>query len=142
MPTRTANAIWNGTLKDGGGQLKLGSGVYETSYSFTSRFEDGTGTNPEELIAAAHAGCFSMALSHSLAEAGHPVEQVQTEARVHLVKSSEGFSIPDIDLETVGRVPGIDEQTFQEFAEKAKASCPVSQLLSGAKITLSAKLAG
>jgi len=141
MPTRNATAVWNGTLKDGGGQMRLGSGVYEASYSFPSRFEDGTGTNPEELVAAAHAGCFSMALSHALSEAGHPADSVETEAKVHLEKSDDGFSIPKIELATVGKVPGIDENTFQEYAEKAKANCPVSKLLSGATISLTANLA-
>lgn len=141
MPTRNATAIWKGTLKDGGGQMKLASGLYEASYSYPSRFEDGIGTNPEELIAAAHAGCFSMALAHALAEAGHTAEEIETDAKVHLEKSSDGFSIPKIDLETTGRVPNIDEETFQQFAEKAKINCPVSKLLTGATITLSAKLA-
>ena len=141
MPVRKANATWKGKLSDGGGQMVLGSGTYEASYSFPSRFEDGVGTNPEELIAAAHAGCFSMALSHALAEAGHPPDQVQTEAKVLLEKDENGFSIPRIELDSVGKVAGIDEATFQEFAEKAKANCPVSKLVSGASISLSAKLA-
>lgn len=142
MPMRHANAVWKGKVEDGAGEMKLGSGAYEGTYSFASRFEDGTGTNPEELIAAAHAGCFSMALSLMLSEAGHPPEQVQTEAKVHLDKQGDGFAIPKIELETTGKVPGIDQETFQEHAEKAKTDCPVSKALAGAEITLTAKLAG
>ena len=140
MPVRSANAKWEGDLKSGKGSVKLAGGAYEGPYSFTSRFEDGSGTNPEELIAAAHAGCFSMALSHMLSQAGHPPKRVETTAKVHLEKQGEGFAIPRIDLITEAQVPGIDENGFRQHAENAKANCPVSKVLAGAKITLEAKL--
>jgi lipoyl-dependent peroxiredoxin len=139
MAVRKAEAAWNGNLKEGKGNVKFGS--FSGPYSFASRFEDGQGTNPEELIAAAHAACFSMAFSHALSEAGHTPQQVQTTAKVHLVKGEGGFSIPHIDLQTEGRVPGIDNKKFQEVAEQAKTNCPVSKVLAGAKITLEATLA-
>src|SRR5882757_2842555 len=129
MPTRTSSAQWQGTLKEGSGTMRLGSGAYEGAYSFASRFESGTGTNPEELIAAAHAGCFSMALSHTLASAGFTPKRVHTTAKVHLEKVPDGFAIPRIDLDLDADVPGIDEATFREHAEKAKAGCPVSKVL-------------
>jgi lipoyl-dependent peroxiredoxin len=138
MAVRTAQAIWNGNLKEGKGRVKFGG--FDNPYSFTSRFEEGQGTNPEELIAAAHAACFSMAFSHALSEAGHPPTQVQTTAKVHLVKGESGFSIPKIDLQTEGKVPGIENKAFQEIAEKAKTNCPVSKVLAGATITLEASL--
>jgi osmotically inducible protein OsmC len=140
MPTRNAQAVWEGDLKSGRGRVKLGSGAFEGQYSFSSRFESGTGTNPEELIAAAHAGCFSMALSHGLAQAGFPPRRVQTTAKVHLEKQDKGFAIPRIELETDAEVPGIDERAFQQQAETAKQNCPVSKLLAAAEITLKAKL--
>ena len=140
MPTRNAEAVWNGDLKSGKGKMKLGSGAFEGPYSFLSRFESGTGTNPEELIAAAHAGCFSMALANGLTQGGHPPKSVHTTAKVHLEKGAEGFGIPQIDLVTEADVPGIDDKTFQERAENAKKNCPVSKLLAAAKITLEAKL--
>ncbi|MFO0864070.1 MAG: OsmC family protein [Gemmataceae bacterium] len=140
MPTCNADAVWEGDLKSGKGKLKLGSGSYEGAYCFQSRFELGTGTNPEEPIAAAHAGCFSMALSHALAQAGHPAKSVRTTAKVHLQQSGGGFSIPRIDLVTEGEVPGIDAATFHKQAEDAKKNCPVSKALAGAEITLDAKL--
>src|SRR5579884_3131484 len=105
MPTRNADAVWEGNLKDGKGTMKLAGGAYEGPYSFASRFEQGKGTNPEELIAAAHAGCFSMALSHGLAQAGFTPKRVHTTAKVHLEKGAEGFSIPKIDLQTEAEVP-------------------------------------
>jgi osmotically inducible protein OsmC len=142
MPTRTSEAIWEGDLKSGKGSIKLGSGAYTGQYSFNSRFESGTGTNPEELIAAAHAGCFSMALSHALAQAGFPPRRVHTTAKVHLEKTGDGFAIPRIDLDTDADVPNITPQAFQEHAEKAKAGCPVSKVLAGAQITLTARLTG
>jgi osmotically inducible protein OsmC len=142
MPTRNSEATWEGDLKSGKGSMKLGSGAYTGAYSFQSRFESGTGTNPEELIAAAHAGCFSMALSHALAGAGFPPARVHTVAKVHLEKSADGFSIPRIDLETDADVPNITPEVFQEHAQKAKAGCPVSKVLAGAQITLTAKLTG
>jgi lipoyl-dependent peroxiredoxin len=142
MPTRNAEAVWEGDLKSGKGTMKLGSGAYQGQYSFASRFEQGTGTNPEELIAAAHAGCFSMALSHALAQAGHPPKRVHTTAKVHLEKTEGGFAIPRIDLVTEAQVPGIDATAFRQQAESAKQNCPVSKLLKAAQITLDAKLVG
>jgi osmotically inducible protein OsmC len=120
--------------------MKIGSGAWEGPYSFKSRFENGQGTNPEELIAAAHAGCFSMALSAALSKAGSPPTRVETVAKVALEKSGDGFRIPRINLETKVNVPGIDDATFQQIAEDAKRNCPVSKVLSGAEITLSARL--
>jgi len=121
--------------------MKLGSGAYEGAYSFQSRFEEGTGTNPEELLGAAHAGCFSMALSAALGEAGFEPERVRTKAEVRLEKVGESFQITKIHLDTEARVPGIEEKVFLRHAEDAKANCPVSKALSATKITLSATLA-
>ncbi len=140
MPTRNASAKWEGDLKSGTGTMKLGSGAYEGQYSFASRFENGTGTNPEELIAAAHAGCFTMAFSNGLSQAGHVPTKVETTAKVHLEKTEAGFGIPRIDLVTEAIVPGLDEAKFQELAQTAKKNCPVSKLLAAAEITLDAKL--
>jgi osmotically inducible protein OsmC len=140
MPIRTANARWEGDLKSGKGRMALGTGAFEGQYSFTSRFEEGTGTNPEELIGAAHSGCFSMALSHELDQAGFKPKSVSTNARVHLDKTGDGFSITRIELETVADVPGIDEAKFQEIAEGAKKGCPVSRALAVEKIDLDASL--
>ena len=140
MPVRTAEAEWKGNLNRGSGRMKLGSGAFEGSYSFPSRFEDGPGTNPEELIGAAHAGCFSMALSHMLAESGHIPDVVHTTAKVHIDKVEDGFKITTIELQTEGKVPGIDEKTFQEKAKAAKEGCPVSKALAGVDIRLQAKL--
>lgn len=143
MPKRTANARWEGSLQDGNGTMRMASGAYEGPYSFQSRFEEGDGTNPEELIAAAHAGCFSMALSGELGKAGHEPESVETEAIVHLEKVTEGFAIKRIVLRTRASVPGIEESAFQEAAEAAKAGCPVSQALAGVEsIELEAELTG
>jgi osmotically inducible protein OsmC len=142
MPTRNSEAVWEGDLKGGKGTVKLGSGAYQGAYSFSSRFESGTGTNPEELIAAAHAGCFSMALAHGLSQAGFPPRRVHTAAKVHLEKTADGFAIPRIDLVTEADVPNIDEAKFREQAESAKRNCPVSKLLAAAEITLDAKLVG
>lgn len=141
MPIRKAEALWEGSLKAGKGKMKFGSGAFEGNYSFASRFEEGPGTNPEELIGAAHAGCFSMALSMLLGESGYVPERIHTSARVHIEKKGEGFKITTVELETEGRVPGIDEGTFREKAESAKKSCPVSMALSGAEIRLRARLA-
>jgi lipoyl-dependent peroxiredoxin len=142
MAIRTAKAVWEGTLTEGTGTLSSESGaIREAAYSFPSRFQEGTGTNPEELIAAAHAGCFSMALSHGLAQAGHPPTRIQTEARVHLEKGDEGFSITRIELVTDAEVPGVDEATFQEHAQGAKKGCPVSRALGAVPIELKATLA-
>ena len=140
MPVRTADAQWEGTLQDGKGTMRFGSGAFEGQYSFASRFEAGTGTNPEELIGAAHAGCFSMALSGGLSRAGHPPNRVHTTAKVHLDKGDAGFRISTIELETEADVPGIDESAFQEAAAAAKAGCPVSQALAGVDIKLNARL--
>ena len=141
MPVRKAYAQWSGSLPDGSGTMAFGSGAFEGQYSFGSRFEEGTGTNPEELIGAAHAGCFSMALSGELGRAGHTPESIETEARVHLDKSEQGFSITRIELITTGRVPGITADDFQQHAEAAKAGCPVSRALAAIEITLEATLA-
>jgi osmotically inducible protein OsmC len=140
MPTRSAEATWDGNLKEGKGTMKFAGGGYEGAYSFASRFESGKGTNPEELIAAAHAGCFSMALSHALAQAGFTPKRVHTTARVHLEKTADGFGIPRIDLVTEAEVPGIGDDAFRQQAEQAKQNCPVSKLLKAAQITLDARL--
>ncbi len=140
MPVRKASAVWNGTLKDGSGSMKLASGAYEGPYSFGSRFEDAVGTNPEELIGAAHAGCFSMALSAGLGKSGYDAARVETSARVHLEKVGEGFEITRIELTTQAEVPGVDEATFQVHAQGAKENCPVSKVLAAAEITLDATL--
>jgi osmotically inducible protein OsmC len=141
MPKRTANARWDGTLQDGNGTMKMATGSYEGPYSFQSRFQEGDGTNPEELIAAAHAGCFSMALSADLGRAGHEAESVETTATVHLDKVEAGFGITRIVLDTRARVPGIDEAEFQRIAEGAKQNCPVSQALAAVEaIELRAQL--
>jgi lipoyl-dependent peroxiredoxin len=142
MPVRKANAVWEGSLKEGQGKVSLGSGAYEGRYSFGSRFEEAGGTNPEELIGAAHAGCFSMALSAGLGRSGHDPKRVATSARVHLEKVGEGFKITRIELDNESEVPGIDEATFQEHANKAKEGCPVSQALAGVEISLNARLVG
>jgi osmotically inducible protein OsmC len=142
MPKRRAQARWEGGVPDGNGTVKLGSGAFEGPYSFKSRFEDGSGTNPEELIGAAHAGCFTMALSLILTQGGTPPESIETDATVHLVKDGEGFTINKIDLLTRGRVPGIDADAFTKAAEAAKANCPVSKALTGPEITLDAEFEG
>src|SRR3954453_20027481 len=137
MPIRTASARWEGNLTEGSGTIKTGKGGYQGNYSFKSRFEEGEGTNPEELIAAAHSGCFSMAFSKGLADAGFTPTSVETTAKVHLDKTDAGFSVTRIDLETVGDVPGIDASDFQKIAEESKENCPISRLLSpGAEISL------
>ncbi len=141
MPTRNADADWRGGLQGGKGTMAFGSGAYEGQYSFSSRFEEGTGTNPEELIAAAHAGCFSMQFSALLEAAGHVADRVATTATVHLDKDGGGFTVTRIHLVSEAEVPGIDDQAFQEVADEAKRTCPVSRLLTGAEITLDAKRA-
>lgn len=140
MAVRTSEAEWKGDLFNGKGTMKLGSGAYEGAYSFQSRFEEGTGTNPEELIAAAHAGCFSMAFSGGLAAAGFEPKRVHTTASVKLEKVGEGFAITKIHLVCEAEIPNIDEATFQRQAEGAKTGCPVSKALAGPEITLEAKL--
>jgi osmotically inducible protein OsmC len=141
MATRNGSAEWRGDLRSGDGDLTVGDGVFKGAYSFSSRFEEGEGTNPEELIAAAHAACFSMALGNMMAEHGHPADSVRTLARVHLRQTDAGPTIQRIDLETEGRVPGIDREHFAEHAEEAKKGCPVSRALAGVEeITLTARL--
>jgi osmotically inducible protein OsmC len=143
MPVRTADAEWSGTLQEGTGTMRLGGGAYEGAYSFSSRFEEGEGTNPEELIAAAHAGCFSMALAGNLGRAGFDPQHVSTSAKVHLDKGDAGFSVTRIDLVTQARVGGgIDDARFQEIAEQTKQTCPVSRALAAVStVTVSATLA-
>lgn len=140
MPTRQSTAVWKGNLKEGAGTIRLGSGAWEGRYSFTSRFENGTGTNPEELVAAAHAGCFSMALSLELGKAGFTPQSIQTTAKVSIEKQGEGFTITRIDLVCEAKIDGIEPAAFQRSAESAKANCPVSKALAGPRITLDARL--
>ncbi|MDZ7657933.1 OsmC family protein [Fodinibius sp.] len=140
MPTRKAKASWNGDLKNGKGNMSFGSGAYKGSYSFKSRFEDGTGTNPEELIGAAHAGCYSMALSGELAKAGYAPEAVTTNADVALEMVDGNPAITTITLNVTGNIPDIDEDEFLELAEGAKKNCPVSKALAGVNIKLNAML--
>jgi osmotically inducible protein OsmC len=142
MPSRSAEAVWNGDLMEGNGRMSSGSGAFEGPYSFKSRMEEGPGTNPEELIGAAHAGCFSMALSGVLSEAGHPPNRIRTDARVSFEKQNGGWAITGVELSTEGEVPGIDESAFAEHANTAKENCPVSRALAGVEITLNASLAG
>jgi osmotically inducible protein OsmC len=131
MPTRSSSAEWKGVLRSGSGKVTVGKGVFEGAYSFASRFEDGTGTNPEELIGAAHAACLSMALSAGLERAGTPAERVTTKASVSLEKVGDAFRITKIRLEVRGRVPNLAAAAFKEAAEKAKDGCPVSNALKG-----------
>jgi len=137
MATRKSSAIWKGNLKEGEGSMRLGSGAYEGAFTYASRFEDGAGTNPEELIGAAHAGCFSMYLSLILSEAGYIPTRIATTVKVHL---GAGPKITLIELSTVGEVPGIDQETFEEFAEQAKKGCPVSRALAAVEMSLIATL--
>jgi lipoyl-dependent peroxiredoxin len=137
MAIRESSAVWNGNLIEGKGTMRVGSGAYEGAYSRASRFEDGPGTNPEELLGAAHAGCFSMFLAAILSKAGHTPKRIATTATVHL---GDGPKITLIELATVGEVPGIDEKTFLEFGEQAKKGCPVSQALAAVETRLTAKL--
>ena len=140
MPIRKAQAAWTGTLREGKGRMALASGAFEGPYSFSSRFEEGPGTNPEELIAAAHAGCFSMAFAADLGRAGHSPEQIETTAELHLEKLEAGFSITRIILHTEASIPGIEESEFLALAQNAKAHCPVSRALSGVEIELRPRL--
>lgn len=138
---RRAEAQWNGSVVEGNGSVKLGSGAFEGEYSFNSRFGDDTKrTNPEELIAAAHAACFSMALSATLGKAGFTPVKIETKANVKLEKQGDAFVIPNIILETEAEVPNISEEDFQTYAKSAKENCPVSKVLAGAEITLNATL--
>jgi lipoyl-dependent peroxiredoxin len=139
--TRTAQASWSGTVAEGGGRLGLGSGAFEGPFTLKARVEDGqAGANPEELIGAAHAGCFTMSLADQLAEAGHPATELRTTARVRLEQRPEGFRITRITLSTEGEVPGVDDAEFQQLAERAKTTCPVSLALAGTEIALEARL--
>lgn len=142
MPTRTARATWEGSVTDGKGTVSVESGVLESPYSLPSRANEGTSseTNSEELLAAAHAACFSMALSGVLTKAGTPPESIQTSARVTIVKTDAGLKITTSELTTKARVPGIDAAGFQEAAEEAKTNCPVSKALAGVEISLEATL--
>jgi osmotically inducible protein OsmC len=142
MPTRSANAQWDGNFARGSGTMNLESGAWSGPYTAASRFEEGEGTNPEELIAGAHAGCFSMAFALALTEAGHPPEHIETEADVHINPAEGGgFAIDRIDLRTTARVPGIEKAEFQEIAGAAKQGCPVSKALAGVpEITVDATL--
>jgi osmotically inducible protein OsmC len=137
MPIRNASAVWNGTLKEGNGQMKLGSGAFEGAFSFASRFEEGPGTNPEELVGAAQAGCFSMFLSALLTSAGYTPTQIRTSAKVHL---GDGPRITLIELETEAEVPNLDEKTFMENVEKAKRNCPISLAMTGPELRVNARL--
>jgi lipoyl-dependent peroxiredoxin len=135
--TRTAEASWQGTVPDGGGRIALGSGAYEGVFTLKARVQDvERSTNPEELIAAASAGCFTMSLADLLSESGHPPEDLQTSARVRLEQTEAGFRITRIELRTKGRVPGVDAERFAELAQKAEATCPVSLALAGTEVTL------
>jgi lipoyl-dependent peroxiredoxin len=142
MPERKATAHWDGSFKGGGGTVALGSGAFEGPYGYKSRFEDGPGTNPEELIGAAHAGCFSMAFSLALGDAGYTPESIDTRASVQFGPdpSGDGFAITQIGLATRARVPDIDATEFEQIANAAKAGCPVSKALKAVDITLDAKL--
>ena len=138
MPVRKSEAVWQGSLKEGGGRVRLASGLYEGPYTWSARFEEGAGTNPEELVGAAHAGCYSMFLAALLTDDGHPPESIRTTAAVHL---TAGPTISKIELECRAVVPGLDEARFQELALEAKQKCPVSKALAAVpEITLDAKL--
>jgi osmotically inducible protein OsmC len=142
MAIRNASARWSGTLTEGTGVVRTGKGGYQGNYSFSSRFEEGEGTNPEELIGAALAGCFSMFLSRVVADAGHRPNAIETAARVHLERTDAGMTVTRIELDTAGEVPGLSEPDFVAHAENAKINCPVSRLLApGTEITLAARLA-
>jgi osmotically inducible protein OsmC len=140
MAVREGSAEWQGGLKEGKGTLALGSGAFEGRYSFGSRFEEGAGTNPEELIGAAHAACFSMAFAGELEGAGHIAEKVETTARVHVEKVEDGFAITKSELKTAAVVPGISAEDFQSIADAAKQGCPVSKALARVEISLEAEL--
>ncbi len=140
MTIRTAEARWEGTLKEGNGHLKLGSGAYEGQYNFTSRFEEGVGTNPEELLGAAHAGCYSMALNNGLVLAGFMPNYVHTSAKVHLTRSDGVTSISKIELTTEAQIPNIDDAKFQEFAQDTLVKCIISRALNAVEMTVEATL--
>ena len=138
MAIRNASAVWNGTLKEGDGTMKMGSGTFEGAFTFASRFEEGPGTNPEELVGAAQAGCFSMYLAAQLTEAGYPPTQIRTNAKVHL---EQGPRITLIELDTEAETPNVDEKTLQEKVDYSKKNCPISLALSGPELQVSARLA-
>ena len=139
---RTAQASWSGTVPDGGGRLALGSGAFEGPFTLRARVEDGQhGANPEELIGLANAGCYTMSLADLLSTEGHPPDELETSARVHLEQTDAGWSITRIELNTTGRVEGVDAATFERLAQQAKATCPVSRALAGTEISLVAQLA-
>lgn len=141
MPTRKAEAEWKGNLAEGSGRLKVASGAFEGPYSFKSRFEEGqSATNPEELLGAAHAGCFTMALTAQLSRARITPTRIHTSAKVKLEKVGEAFSITEIELETEAEVPGIDDEAFQKYALDAKQNCPLSKALAATEIQLTARL--
>ena len=140
MPVRNSKSVWTGKLKQGKGSIALGSGNFEEGYSFASRFEQGAGTNPEELLAAAHAGCFSMALAHELEQAGFDSDKIDTDCAISLEKADVGFRISKIELRTKAKVPGLDKQTFLKHAVHAKENCPLSQALRSVEIELKAEL--
>jgi osmotically inducible protein OsmC len=141
MPTRKAEAEWEGNLAEGSGKLKVGRGAFEGPYSFKSRFEEGqAATNPEELLGAAHAGCFTMALTAGLSRAGIKAKRIHTEARVKLEKVGEAFSITQIDLEMEAEIPDVDDAAFQKYALDAKQNCPLSKALAATQISMTAKL--
>ena len=140
---RKGSAVWNGSLKEGKGTISTESKVLSNAqYSFSTRFENGVGTNPEELVAASHAGCFSMALSAQLGNAGITPESIETTAAVTLEKTDAGFTVTKIHLDVTAKIPGVDAAAFQKAAQDAKTGCPISRLLKAAEITMSAKLAG
>ena len=140
MATRNAEAVWEGSLKEGNGKMKLGSGAFEGSFTWSSRFENGKGTNPEELLGAAHAGCYSMALSSTLGKAGYAPQHIHTNAQVTIELVDGKNLITRIQLETEAKVPGINNDQFQQIAQTVKESCPVSVALSNVPTTLSARL--
>ena len=140
MPIRNANAVWEGALKDGKGKMHAGSGKFDIEFTFGTRFGEDPGTNPEELIGAAYAGCFSMALSGILDKAGYKSRRIRKTAKVHLEKIGDGYRITAIDLDTQGEVPGIEASTFAKHAEEARDSCPVSQALTGIKKSVKSSL--
>jgi osmotically inducible protein OsmC len=141
MTARNGSAEWHGSVESGSGTITVGNGVFEGAYSYESRFGEAAGTNPEQLIAAAHSGCFTMALANGLSAAGHVAESLRTNARVQLRNRDGVVTLARIDLETEGNVPGIDERQFEAYAEAAKRDCPVSRALAGVpEITLTAKL--
>jgi len=142
VSVRNAEAVWEGNLRDGRGKLKLGSGAFEGPFTYKSRFEEEAGTNPEEIVGAALAGCFSMFLSAVLGKAGYTPRAIRTSARVHLETVGSGPAITKIELDTRADIPGIDDATFQEKAQAAKAGCPVSRSLAGTEIVLTARLVG